>query len=50
MTLNVFTVNSAFIKFGIGSTALVGSISVETPINAIVFYIIDIDTPFLVYI
>ena len=50
VTLNVSTVNNAFIKFSIGSTVLICSISVETFISAIIFYVIDIDTPFLVYI
>ena len=50
MTLNVFIINSAFIKFNIKSTVLVGSINVETLISAIIFHIINIDTPFLMYI
>ena len=50
MIHNVSTVNNAFIKFNIETTISVNSINVETLINAIVFYIIDIDTPFLIYI
>ena len=35
------------IQFGIGSTALIGSIKVKTPIGLVDFHVVKADTPFL---
>src|SRR6266581_4062797 len=38
------------VQFGIGSTPSIGSITVNTPIGNIKFYIVKADTPFLLYL
>ena len=35
------------VQFGIGSTLLIGLAKVTTPIGTIEFYIVKVDTPFL---
>lgn len=41
------TAGSANFTFGIGSTASLGQINLETPIGSIIFHIVSVNTPFL---
>jgi hypothetical protein len=46
-SIDITTVGAINVQFGIGSTASVGSITVNTPVGAIEFHLIKADTPFL---
>ena len=35
------------VQFGIGSTVFIGSVTVKTPIGLVDFYVVKVDTPFL---
>src|SRR6266702_2418083 len=45
--INIIQTGAINVQFGIGSTALIGSVTVKTPISLVDFHIIKIDTPFL---
>ena len=48
--LNESTRGTVSVQFGIGSTSSIGSIKVATPIGTVEFYIVKVDTPFLLYL
>ena len=48
--INGLTKGSISVQFGIGSTNFIGSIYVQTLAGRVEFYIINIDTPFLLYL
>ena len=44
------TAGSADFTFGIGSTASLGHINLDTPIGPVIFYIMSVNTPFFLYL
>ena len=41
------TAGSTNLVFGIGSTSSIGTVNLDTPLGMIVFYIVQVNTPFL---
>ena len=48
--INITQTGALNVQFSIGSTALIKSIAIKTPIGLVDFYIIKADTPFLLYL
>ena len=48
--INTIQIGAINVQFGIGLTALIRSVTVKTPISLVDFYIVKIDTPFLLYL
>jgi hypothetical protein len=45
--INTMQAGAVNVQFGIGSTALIGSVTVKTPIGLVDFHVVKADTPFL---
>jgi hypothetical protein len=46
-TLDKSTAGAVSVQFGIGSTALIGSLTLQTPVRTVQFYVVKANTPFL---
>ena len=47
MDINTMQAGAVNVQFGISSTILIRLVAVKTPISLVNFYIIKVDTPFL---
>src|SRR6266571_6603843 len=45
--INITQTGAVNVQFGIGSTVLIGSVTVKTPIGLVDFHVVKADTPFL---
>src|SRR6266581_1475838 len=49
-TVNITQTGAVNVQFGIGSTASIRSVTVKTLIGLVNFYVVKVDTPFLLYL
>ena len=47
MDIDTTQTGAVNVQFGIGLTALIGSVAVKTPIGLVDFYVVKADAPFL---